>query len=137
MAQTEGDPEFTCGPICRCISSAVHGYMPTLAVERNGEDTIESRLSVDALQHLDALSIRLRVIRLIGQVKPRTTYDLLSEDKPTPPAADCNSALAATLTDFYSVFQSQQKNWQASTEVGSEQTKDLLLGQISSSRLLS
>jgi len=113
-------------------SQAVHGYMPTLAVERNGEDTIESRLSVDALQHLDALSIRLRVIRLIGQVKPRTTYDLLSEDKPTPPAADCNSALAATLTDFYSVFQSQQKNWQASTEVGSEQTKDLLLGQISS-----
>jgi len=112
-------------------SQAVHGYMPTLAVENNGEDTIESRLSVDALQHLDALSIRLRVIKLIGQVTPRTTYELLSEEKLTPPVADCSSALAATLTDFYPVFQSQQKNWQTSTEVGSEQTKDLMLGQIS------
>ena len=111
---------------------AVHGYMLTFAVENRGEDTIESRLSVDARQRLDALSIRLRVIKLIGRVKPRMTYDLLSETKLMPPAADCNSALAATLTDFYAVFQSQQKNWQASTEVGSEQTKDLLLEQISS-----
>ena len=111
---------------------AVHGYMLTLAVENGREDTIESRLSVDARQHLDALSIRLRVIKLIGQVKPRMTYDLLSETKLMPPAADCNSALAATLTDFYAVFLAQQKNWLRSSGVGSEQTKDLLLGQISS-----
>jgi hypothetical protein len=113
-------------------SQAVHGYMLTLAVENSGEDTVEGRLSVDAQQDLDALSIRLRVMKLLGQVKPRMTYDLLSETKPVPPAADCNSALAATVSDFYTVFLAQQTNSRKSTGISSEETKDLLLGHISS-----